>query len=98
MEYTQGPWKVFRFYWSDNPESVRQEIVTEKDGTPICQLTGNEANAFLIAAAPLMYKALLAMLRARETPMVDDDFPAILKQADVLMDAAIAAADGKDSE
>jgi hypothetical protein len=54
------------------------------------------ANAHLIAASPLMLKALEAMDRARRTPMVDDDFPEMLHIADSLMAAALKAAKGEE--
>lgn len=38
-----------------------------------------------------LYEAILAMQKARECPMVDDDFPRLLHRADTAMDQAAKA-------
>jgi hypothetical protein len=68
-KHTPGPWLIHKFNRSNKPESVRQEIATVNDGTPICSLTGNEANANLIAAAP----ELLVALKIAHAALTDGD-------------------------
>lgn len=68
MGYTKGPWKVWKFARTDKPESIRQEVGTINEGTPICQLTGNEPNASLIASAPELFEACVTAFH-----FIDDD-------------------------
>lgn len=56
----------------------------------------DQDDGMAIAAVPQMVAAIRAMLIARETPMVDDDFPAMLHRADSLMTAAVRALTGED--
>lgn len=42
----------------------------------------------LVKAIPAFHDALVAMRRARETAIVDDDFTELIHRADLLMDAA----------
>lgn len=94
-KHTPGPWKIWKFQRADKLESVRQEIGTVNDGTPICQLTGHIANAQLISAAPELLEALEQAYLQIVTFLNEGDF-----KRDVVFDAgyivdALAKAKGE---
>ena len=51
-KFTPGPWKAVPWHIAEGPSEVRA-----KEGWLICQ-TSSDANAHLIAAAPMLYEAL----------------------------------------
>ncbi len=93
MEYTKGEWKQFH--------SRSQEVWSYRDGYRpkyVCTVEMNndefDANAHLIAAAPLMYEALKAVKYG--VPMVGGEPDGLAEHhVNELIDAALAAAEGK---
>lgn len=93
--HTPGPWIVHK--WRREHKTAKGEnqprfqwAVATVDGSPIDTITKNEANAYLIAAAPEMLVALELAERALEN-VTNENFKA---QALIYIQRAIANATG----
>ena len=96
-KWTQGPWRVFvtpyvaQTQVRDDENEIVVAAVPRRDGTA-------DANAHLIAAAPELYEALDAVLRAYIEPWAkaDSAFQAAAQQAATLaVHAALRKARGE---
>ena len=94
--HTAGPWKVgpLRVIWSLRPERAIADVRLPRSDSYNPKTTEEaQANAALIAAAPLMYEALEAV---REwCDLIEQDYPEMLFTKSVR--AALAAAKGATS-
>lgn len=86
MNYTEGEWKVNRL--DDGTVAIRVEVRNSLIRIATMPLSGNLANANLIAAAPNMYKAL----KEAQELIADTAHPI----AEYNIEQALAKAEGKE--
>jgi hypothetical protein len=97
-KHTPGPWEIgnaphsdCRIYAPSEVHAIAKTYGPDLNGIGVCALTGpmNRADARLIAAAPELLKALIALERTAGIPAMNDD-PVRVKAR-----AAIAKAKGE---
>ena len=100
MKHTQGKWEIveataYHGFYIESLQGTVCDLYFEHPSKKIVEFENAEANARLIAAAPLMYEALKNLRDTYKILMEDCKYEATQDGLIKQMDAALAAAEGR---